>query len=331
MENELEITRIIKNNTFHYIDRTKKIIRNKNQLNRFKSLKIPPGYINVKISADMDSAIQVIGEDTMNRKQYIYHPGFIEEQKEVKFADLILFGRKLKRIRKDINNNLKNIKNNLSKEKIISIIIFLIDKCHFRIGTEKYKKLYNTYGVSTLSPNHLIFNKNNLVIQFIGKKGVLNKSKISNGQAIDYLKLLCEFNSNKEYIFYYQHNDNLNHITHSQINRFLQKYNRNISAKFFRTWCANQTMLSELVPLPIIREHKHRIKEIRRIVKVIANKLNNTPQVCKSNYIYDQLIDLYINNYQTFLSIIESSKKCNNTLPTIDRLLNIFLIYFKNN
>ena len=327
----MEITRVIRNNKFQYLDRTKKVIKNRNQLNRFKSLKIPPAYTNVKISAYKDTAIQAIGQDNLNRKQYIYHQDFIEEQKEVKFSDLILFGRKLKRIRKDVNNNLKNIQNNLSKEKIISIIIFLIDKCHFRIGTEKYKKLYNTYGVSTLSPNHLIFNKNNLVIQFIGKKGVLNKSKISNGHAIDYLKQLCQYNSDKEYIFYYQDNINLHHITHTQINNFLQKYNRHISAKFFRTWCANHTMLGELVVLPKLENIKDRQKEVRRIIKVVASKLNNTPQVSKSNYIYDQLIELYLNNYQTFLVILDKSKKYNNTLPTIDRLLTIFLIYFKNN
>ena len=38
---------------------------------------------------------------------------FIEEQKEVKFSDLILFGRKLKRIRKDVNNNLRIIQNTI--------------------------------------------------------------------------------------------------------------------------------------------------------------------------------------------------------------------------
>ena len=29
--------------------------------------------------------------------------------------------------------------------------LYLIDNCNFRIGSKKYKELYNSYGVTTLS------------------------------------------------------------------------------------------------------------------------------------------------------------------------------------
>ena len=139
-----------------------------------------------------------IGIDTKNRKQYIYNKLFTEQQKHVKFDNLNIFGKKIKRIRRDILQSLLKCSNNndfiTNKQCVISLILYLIDKCNFRVGCEKYKELYNSYGVTTLNSSHLKFNKNNVVIEFIGKKGVLNKAYVKNKIVCDLLKKICETN-----------------------------------------------------------------------------------------------------------------------------------------
>ena len=71
------------------------------------SLSIPPGYTKVKISKNRKSKVlAIIGEDSKQRKQYIYNPEHIDKQKDLKFSDLIYFGKKIKRIRKDILTNI---------------------------------------------------------------------------------------------------------------------------------------------------------------------------------------------------------------------------------
>ena len=108
-------------------------------------LGIPPAYRNVRISLNPKDKVQAIGIDSKNRKQYIYSDLYKEEQSDVKFSDLIHFGKKLKRIRKNMMKlimSCDSIDKLLSLEYQIALIIFIIDRCNFRVGCEKYKDLY---------------------------------------------------------------------------------------------------------------------------------------------------------------------------------------------
>ena len=73
----------------------------------------------MRISRNRKSKVLAIGEDSKQRKQYIYNPEHIDKQKDLKFSDLIYFGKKIKRIRKDILTNIDRCtKNNQIRDKI---------------------------------------------------------------------------------------------------------------------------------------------------------------------------------------------------------------------
>ena len=44
--------------------------------------------------------------DDAGRKQYIYSKKFVKEQQEIKFQDLIQFGKRIKRLRKDVKHHI---------------------------------------------------------------------------------------------------------------------------------------------------------------------------------------------------------------------------------
>ena len=128
----MDIIRKTNNDKFIYFDKkTRRKIVDESTLRRIQSLRIPPAYTSVKISKRANSKVQAIGTDTKKRKQYIYNKEYVEMQKEIKFEDLIHFGRKIKRIRKDINNNIKLCSRDSSRIRdktcIISIVLYLID------------------------------------------------------------------------------------------------------------------------------------------------------------------------------------------------------------
>ena len=106
----MDIRRISVNGEYKYIDKDRKRIKDKRTLKRINSLRIPPGYNKIKISKKASSKVQAIGVDSLGRSQYIYNPKFIEEQQQIKFEDLINFGKKIKRIRKDYRNNIESNK-----------------------------------------------------------------------------------------------------------------------------------------------------------------------------------------------------------------------------
>jgi len=300
------------------------------KINYIKSIKIPPAYTQVKISKNPDSKIQCIGTDTKKRKQYIYHPEHTENQKKIKFSDLIQFGRKIKRIRKNIYTNLINCSKNIDllydKETIISLVLYLIDNCNFRVGCEKYKKLYNSYGATTLNKNHFRFSKNYAIIEFIGKKGILNKSKVVNHSICDLLKNLCVKDS--EYIFYYFDSKGDKYkISEKHINDYLKKYQPNLTVKMFRTWNANYILLKELLNLNLPENETQSKKNINIAVKKAAGQMHHSTNVSKKSYLNSEIVDLYLSNPTKFKRLVDFFRKTNGNLPTINRLLNLILTH----
>ena len=309
---------------------SQKVVSDLKTIERIKSLKIPPAYTNVLISNNPTSKIQSIGIDTKKRKQYIYHSSHLEKQSKIKFEDLILFGKKIKRIRKDIYSNIVKCHTNskllYDKDCVISIVLYLIDFCNFRVGNEKYKKLYNSFGVTTLNSRHFKFNKNHATIEFIGKKGVLNKHNVSNSNMCFLLKTLC--NNKDEYMFYYiDSKNNKYRITEKHINDFLKKYNDSLTVKMFRTWNANYILLKELIHLELPDTHIKAKKNLGIAIKKAAKQMHHTTNVSKKSYMSSEIVELYLKNPKKFKRLIEYFRKKNGNLPTINRLLNLVLTH----
>ena len=329
------IRRTNSNGNFYYVNRrSKKRVKNLNLLKHIKTLKIPPGYKNVQISSNMKSKVQAIGIDNKDRSQYIYNKEYIEKQSEIKFEDLIYFGKKIKRIRKDINYNIKACVNDRSKiqkkECLKSLVIFLIDKCNFRVGNEKYKKLYNSYGVTTLNKKHFEFLKHNIKISFVGKKGVLNQSKVENKDVVNIIDKLCNYNF--EYIFSYKDNKGqVFRITEKHINDFLKKYHKSITVKMFRTWSANYILVKEILDHPLPNNQTEASKYIREIIKKAASKMHHSKNVSKKSYMNNKIIDLYLLDPDKFKDIINDFRRSNGELPTINSILNKLLQYLSKN
>jgi DNA topoisomerase-1 len=330
----MDIVRLNTNGRFRYINKKSRKKIHDRHLPRIQSLKIPPAYHRVRISYDPKSKVQAIGLDDMNRKQYVYHPNHLEESRELKFTDLINFGRKIKRIRKEMNNSIVNFVNSgqrlPTRDDVINLVLFLIDKCNFRVGCDKYKKLYNTYGATTLNKRHLDFKNKCIDIEFLGKKGVTNKSRITHPTCIRFLSKMSDIYGHNEYLFCYQDSQNNTHrINESQINSYLKKFHKNISVKMFRTWAANHILLKKLLEYQLPENVNQANKNVREAIKKAAEQMHHTRNVSKKSYMNNEFIDMYLNKPQEFGTIILSFKKANNKLPTTDRILNLFLTLLK--
>ena len=329
----MDIRRVFINDQFKYIDyKTRKRIKDKQTLKRIRNMRIPPAYMKVKITKKKDDKVQAVGFDLKGRKQYIYNNDFILEQQEMKFQELIQFGKKIKRIRKDYRKTLESRLPYHNKKKIISMILFLLDVCKFRVGTEEYKKIYKTYGATTINKDHILFRDGEVEISFIGKKSVKNTSVIKNENVIKLLGELCRRNRHGEYIFYYKDDKTgeINNITAQQITGHLKKYHNDFSPKMFRTWNGNSVLLKHLIS----RGEPESMKDIKRNLldglKKTAEELHNTIAVSKKSYCNSEIYTTYLNENDKFFEFIENNKKDNGESKGTDRLLTLFLIkYYK--
>ena len=292
-------------------------------------MRIPPAYNKIKISKKANDKVQAIGVDEAGRKQYIYNKKFVQEQQEIKFQDLIQFGKKIKRIRKDVKYHISKKNDIYDRSKVISMVVYLMDHCNFRIGTEEYKKLYNTYGATTLNKNHIIFKESEAEIRFVGKKSVENVSTIRNPEAIGLLKQLCQKHSGKEFLFYYKDEQGeIRQVSSSQINNFLKKYHKNLIPKMFRTWNGNNVLLRHLISKDKPENEKEIKKNLRDAIKKVSNELHNTMAVAKKSYLNSEIYTTYLLDNDKFFEFLEKNKRENGDNKTTDRILTLFLIEY---
>ena len=84
---------------FSYIDRYGAPIHDQRQLQRIRSLAIPPAWRDVWICPSANGHLQATGRDARGRKQYRYHPKWRAIRDGTKYARLIRFGEALPMLR----------------------------------------------------------------------------------------------------------------------------------------------------------------------------------------------------------------------------------------
>jgi DNA topoisomerase-1 len=215
----------------------------------------------------------------------------------------------------------------LTKPDLIQIMIYMLRTYHFRIGCQKYAELYGSYGISTLLPQHLKHASNgDINISFIGKKGVKNHAIESRAQGkrligliLRHYKKLSSENKqtgkNKDittdYLFRYLDNTvdfnisdvgksaaDVRLITSDDIQDFFkEKYDIYVTPKMFRTWYANYHMLEYLrdTNLDEFIATNPSKRKVATLIKTaigehVSRALNNTPAICRKNYINNLLL-----------------------------------------
>ena len=282
---------------FKVVDKNYKIINDKKILEYVQKLVIPPAYADVKIFYEKSPKILFQGYDDKGRLQQIYSKEHKKKAMKKKFCNLLEFGKVLPKLNIDINQYIKD--KNFTKNKIISIILKIIIKCGFRLGNIKYQKLYNSFGISNILKSHINIKGAEMYIKFIGKKGVLNECVVKEKIIIDNIKKLIFDKTNKEYVFTYDDNKV---ITALEINKFLKEYHVNTTSKHFRTWDTNILFIEYMRndEDPIKLSLAKRKKTVISAMKVISNQINNTPTICKQEYLHIDLLMLYLDNPKKF-------------------------------
>ena len=313
------ITRKKDKNKYEYF-LNKKLIKNIDLINQIKNIYIPPAYKNVKIY--LQNNLLATGIDKAGRKQYIYSNKMIEKRELKKKNQLLKISDSILKIKKKIKNDLT--KDNFDKNKVIALMIKIMNLCNFRGGSKKYEEKYKSFGLTTLHKKHIKIETNQLKIDFSGKKGVQNSCVIKNEKIQNLIKKLYNSNKNSPYLFELNINNKKIDFSLTDINNYLSEFN--ITCKDLRTWNANIIFLKNISHNldqlnSQILDEKETKKLLRESIKNTSILLHNTPIVCKNSYILKNIIDQIQNNnfindlkynkinYEKFLKI--SIKKYN--------------------
>jgi len=284
-----------KSRGFSYIDASGKKITDGEGLERIASLVIPPAWRYVRISPSSHSNIQAVGMDTTGRIQYIYDPKFTEKQRKKKYAKIEKFGEFLPALREATNRDLSL--DGFPREKVLAVMLRLINSLYFRVGTEKSAKNYKTYGITTLQNRHFsIGRKGRLIFEFVGKSHIQHRKVLVDEELAAVMKELKDLGGVRK-LFHYLDEQGKPHVVRpNDLNEYLKAATApEFSSKDFRTWGGTLMAAVELAEIGKPESESEMKKNVVRAVKKVAEQLGNTPAVCRSSYIHPAVLETYEN------------------------------------
>lgn len=278
---------------FSYLDATGTKIARQEDLDRIKALVIPPAWQHVRISPSAGGSLQVVGMDTTGRIQYLYHPKFSEKQQRKKFAKIEKFGEYMPHLRKITNEHIAL--EGFPREKVLAVMMRLINSLYIRVGTEKSAKHYKTYGITTLQNRHLEFGrKGALIFDFVGKSHIKHRKVLVDEELAAVMKELKELGGARKLFHYLDETGKARPIKPGDINQYLKELTApEFSAKDFRTW--GGTLLAAIALAEMGKAENDAVlkKNIVKAVKQVAEQLGNTPTVARGSYIHPTVLKRY--------------------------------------
>jgi DNA topoisomerase I len=304
------IRRQKKGKGFIFLDPGGEQLTSERILQRIRNLVIPPAWTDVWISVSPNAHIQATGRDVKGRKQYIYHPEWDAVRNQTKFFRMINFGKLLPDIRQKIDEDLA--KKGIPREKVLALILTLLERTYIRVGSEEYAKTNGSYGLTTLRDKHVSVEGSEIKFLFKGKSGKLWQVQLKDRRLARLVKL-CQDLPGQEVFRYKDEEGKLQSVDSGEVNKYLREIaGEDFSAKDFRTW--NGTVIAacelyKLGPALGVKEEKRKLSEA---VKKVSMELINTPAICRKYYIHPDLFTAFSD--RTLFKIMEKHIKKSNGL-----------------
>jgi len=284
------IRRIKDGEGFRYVDE-KGPVTNETVLKRIRSLAIPPAWTYVWICPHEDGHLQATGRDAKGRKQHRYHPRWREVRDATKYERMIDFGKILPRIRQRVARDLARPA--LSREKVLATIVRLMDLTFIRVGNDEYAKQNHSYGLTTMKDQHAKIRGGTVQFSFRGKSGKYHTIEVEDRRLARIVKR-CQEIPGQELFQYYDAEGARHDVTSGDVNDYLREASgADFTAKDFRTWAGTVLAAQALEGCPEFTTKRQAKKNLKQAIATVAEKLGNTPAVCRKCYIHPFILDGY--------------------------------------
>jgi DNA topoisomerase-1 len=252
---------------------------------RLATLKLPPAWSRVAVSASPASRVQAVGRDAAGRWQYVYHASHVRRREEAKFERMLEFGRALPKLRRTVARDLAQP--GLGKCTVLACIVRVLATCFLRPGSEEYADANGSFGLATLRSDHVSVRGTTVRFEFTGKAGKLQQRELRDPRVARIVARLLEL-PGRELFKYVASDGTVCDVRRSHINQYLKEVmGHRFSAKDFRTWAGTLICACALCHAGVAdgESVRARRKKLVAAVKATALQLGNTPAVCRSSYI----------------------------------------------
>lgn len=286
------ITRVASDEGFRYRDSDGKPIDDEATLVRIRALAIPPAWTDVWICKLDNGHLQATGRDAKKRKQYRYHARWRELRDEVKYERMISFGKALPDIRRHVDAALRLP--GLPREKVLATIVYLLQATMMRIGNEEYARTNKSFGLTTLRARHVRVDGKAVQFRFRGKSGVFHDVTVEDKRLARIIGRIREL-PGQDLFQYVDHDGERHAIGSADVNDYLRDISgEDYTAKDFRTWSGTVLAALALREFEKFDSETQARKNIVRAIESVAEKLGNTPSICRKCYVHPAVIEAYL-------------------------------------
>jgi DNA topoisomerase-1 len=278
------IRRIRRGKGFSYVGPDKLPVSEETKA-RVAALAIPPAWKDVWICTSENGHLLAVGVDDKGRRQYRYHDGWRHFRDLLNFYRLVDVGPRLPRIRSDVAQQLR--RRTVDCDSVLAAMIRIVDSCGLRVGSEEYAEENDSYGLSTLTPEHVSVAGGVVQFDFPAKSGKQAQVHLADRAVARIITRLLETPGERLFTV------GGAPISADDLNARLGRLaGARVTAKDFRTWHGTRVAFASL------RQHlppgDDRDQRVLNAIDAAADFLNNTRAVARSHYVHPHVVQAYV-------------------------------------
>ncbi len=277
---------------FVYLDQHGERLRPE-EVERCKLLVIPPAWKQVWICPVPNGHLQAVGTDDAGRRQYLYHEQWRRLRDKSKHDRVLTVAARLPDARKAVAKDLQRA--GMPYERALATAFRLLDLGFFRIGGEAYAEANNSYGLATITKDHVSIEGSTVVFDYVAKSGQERYVALADDLVRQAVRDLLRRRDGGPELLAYQNDGTWHDVSSADINAYIkEKVGEDVSAKDFRTW--HGTVIAAVALAEFnekARTAAARKRAVASAMREVAEYLGNTPAVARKSYVDPRVVDLF--------------------------------------
>jgi len=182
----------------------------------------------------------------------------------------------------------------LPREKVLAVVVRLLDTLSIRVGNEEYTRENKSFGLTTLRSRHVKITGTNIHIHFRGKRGIEHDVGIRDRRLAGIIKQ-CQDLPGHELFQYLDESGKRTPIDSDDVNKYLRRITgKEFTAKDFRTWAGTVFTTCALTDLGDAETQTQAKKHLAQAIEAAAKHLGNTSTICRKCYVHPEVINSYL-------------------------------------
>src|SRR5205085_2116751 len=182
----------------------------------------------------------------------------------------------------------------LPRNKVLATVVKLLEISLIRVGNEEYARDNKSFGLTTLRDRHVRIRGSKLHFEFRGKGAKEHEIEIENPHLARIVKR-CQDLPGQELFQYVDTHGRRERVDSEDVNDYLREISgADFTAKDFRTWSGTVLAAMALQEFEKYDSAAQAKRNIVQAIESVAERLGNTPAVCRKCYVHPAVIEAYV-------------------------------------